>query len=97
MRAPHTGVFYSSPTPDDPPFVELGGEFDIDQTLCLLEAMKVFENISLADFNRMNGDTLFDTGRQYKLNRILAESGQTVNQGDLLFIVQPAPVGANAP
>ncbi|MCH8882172.1 MAG: ATP-grasp domain-containing protein [SAR324 cluster bacterium] len=97
VLAPHTGVFYSSPTPDDPPFVELGGEFDIDQTLCLLEAMKVFENISLADFNRMNGDTLFDTGRQYKLNRILAESGQTVNQGDLLFIVQPAPVGANAP
>jgi biotin carboxyl carrier protein len=32
---------------------------------------------------------LFDTGQRYKLNRVLAESGQTVNQGDLLFIVEP--------
>jgi biotin carboxyl carrier protein len=90
VLAPRTGVFYGSPTPDDPPFVELGAEFDVSQTLCLLEAMKVFENVALADFNRGNGaESLFDPGRHYKLNRILAENGQTVNQGDLLFIVEP--------
>jgi acetyl/propionyl-CoA carboxylase alpha subunit len=88
VLAPRTGVFYGSPTPDDPPFVEPGAIIDVNQTLCLLEAMKVFESVALKDFNRGNG-TLFDTDRRYKLNRVLAESGQTVNQGDLLFIVQP--------
>ena len=91
VLAPRTGVFYTSPTSDDPPYVGLGQQFDIDQTLCLLEAMKVFEAVSLADFNRYNGNTLFETNHRYQLNRILAENGQTVNQGDLLFIVQPAP------
>jgi acetyl/propionyl-CoA carboxylase alpha subunit len=89
VLAPRTGVFYASPTPDDPPFVELGAEIDVNQTLCMLEAMKVFENVSLADFNRGNGDELFDPARRYKMNRIFAENGQTVNQGDLLFIVEP--------
>jgi biotin carboxyl carrier protein len=88
VLAPRTGVFYGSPTPDDPPFVELGAVIDTSQTLCLLEAMKVFESVALKDFNRGNG-MLFDTGQRYKLNRVLAESGQTVNQGDLLFIVEP--------
>ena len=96
VLAPRTGVFYTSPTPDDPPYVDLGQQFDIDQTLCLLEAMKVFEAVSLADFNRFNGDTLFETKHRYRLNRILAENGQTVNQGDLLFIVQPAPSSGTA-
>jgi acetyl/propionyl-CoA carboxylase alpha subunit len=88
VLAPRTGVFYGSPTPDDPPFVELGAVIDTSQTLCLLEAMKVFESVALKDFNRGNG-MLFDADQRYKLNRVLAESGQTVNQGDLLFIVEP--------
>jgi len=82
-------VFYNSPTPDDPPFVEIGNVFDVNQPLCLLEAMKVFENLSLADFNLTTGQELFPIDHQFTVTRVLAESGQTVNQGDLLFIVRP--------
>lgn len=89
VLSPRTGVFYNAPTPDDPPFVEVGHPFDITQPLCLLEAMKVFENISLADYNGDGGPELFAPDHSYEITRILAESGQTVNQGDLLFIVRP--------
>ena len=89
VLSPRTGVFYPSPTPDDPPFVEIGDVFDVNQPLCLLEAMKVFENLKLADYNPGNGTELFPTDRQFTVTRVLAESGQTVNQGDLLFIVKP--------
>jgi acetyl/propionyl-CoA carboxylase alpha subunit len=89
VLSPRTGVFYPSPTPDDPPFVEIGDAFDVNQPLCLLEAMKVFENLKLADFNAGNGTELFATDHQFTVTRVLAESGQTVNQGDLLFIIKP--------
>ncbi len=89
VLSPRTGVFYGSPSMDDPPFVEIGDTFSVEQPLCLLEAMKVFENLSLADFNRPNGQELFSSGQKFTLTRVLAESGQTVNQGDLLFIVKP--------
>ena len=89
VLSPRTGVFYQSPSMDDPPFVEIGDSFSVEQPLCLLEAMKVFENLSLADFNRPNGQELFPAGQKFTLTRVLAESGQTVNQGDLLFIVKP--------
>ena len=89
VLSPRTGVFYQSPSMDDPPFVEIGDSFSVEQPLCLLEAMKVFENLSLADFNRHNGQELFPAGQKFTLTRVLAESGQTVNQGDLLFIVKP--------
>jgi acetyl/propionyl-CoA carboxylase alpha subunit len=89
VLSPRTGVFYPSPTPDDPPFVEIGDVFDVNQPLCLLEAMKVFENLKLADYNAGNGTELFPPNRQFTITRVQAESGQTVNQGDLLFIVKP--------
>ncbi len=51
--------------------------------------MKVFENLALADYNHGNGLELFPADQRFTLTRVLAESGQTVNQGDLLFIVKP--------
>jgi hypothetical protein len=69
--------------------VEIGDVFDVNQPLCLLEAMKVFENLKLADYNAGNGTELFPPNRQFTITRVQAESGQTVNQGDLLFIVKP--------
>ncbi|MCZ6557268.1 MAG: ATP-grasp domain-containing protein [SAR324 cluster bacterium] len=89
VLAPRTGVFYGSPTPDDPPFVQLGEEFDVNKTMCLLEAMKVFEGITLEEFNAGNGEDLFPEDSKFVITRIFAESGQTVNEGDLLFIVKP--------
>ena len=96
VLAPRTGVFYASPTPDDPPFVELGKEFTANSPICLMEAMKVFEHLSLVDYNRMNGQKLFPEDNTYTITRVLAESGQTVNQGDLLFVVKPIPPSALA-
>jgi len=95
VLAPRTGVFYASPTPDDPPFVELGAEFNATSPLCLMEAMKVFEHLSLADYNRVNGQMLFPEDHTFTVTRIMAESGQTVNQGDLLFVVKPIPPRAS--
>ncbi|MBI3993851.1 MAG: ATP-grasp domain-containing protein [Candidatus Lambdaproteobacteria bacterium] len=89
VLSPRTGVFYAAPSPDDPPFVEIGDVFDVHKTLCLMEAMKVFEGIRLADYNVSNGDALFAEDASFTVTRVLAESGQTVNQGDLLFIVKP--------
>jgi biotin carboxyl carrier protein len=97
VLAPRTGVFYDAPTPDDPPFVQMGEEFDVHQTIGLMEAMKVFEAISLQDFNPNEGDELFPEDTKFVITRNFAESGQTVNQGDLLFIVKPVSRPAAAP
>jgi hypothetical protein len=58
--------------------------------------MKVFEHLCLLDYNRMNAEKLFPEDHTYTITRVLAESGQTVNQGDLLFVVKPIPPKADA-
>lgn len=45
VKAPLVGVFYSSPSPDDQPFVEEGTRVTKGQTLCIIEAMKVMNEI----------------------------------------------------
>ena len=94
VLSPRTGIFYAAPAPDDPPFVEVGEVFDLNTTLCLMEAMKVFEDLSLADYNNQNGTELFPPDRRFTLTRVMVESGRTVNRGDLLFVVKPLPPGS---
>ena len=45
MKAPLTGIFYASPSPDSPPFVEAGREVVVGQVIGLIEAMKLFNEI----------------------------------------------------
>ncbi|MGN0954048.1 acetyl-CoA carboxylase biotin carboxyl carrier protein [Dialister sp.] len=45
VTAPLVGVFYASPSPDDPPYVSLGDRVSENSTLCLIESMKVFTEI----------------------------------------------------
>jgi len=45
VRAPLAGVFYRRPSPEDPPYVEVGDTVKKKQVLCLLETMKVFQKI----------------------------------------------------
>lgn len=45
VRAPIAGVFYRRPSPEDPPYVEVGDLVKKKQVLCLLETMKVFQKI----------------------------------------------------
>jgi biotin carboxyl carrier protein len=45
VKAPISGVFYRAPSPEAPPYVELGQEVQPKQILCLLETMKLFSKV----------------------------------------------------
>ena len=45
IKAPLVGTFYSSPKPSDPPFVNVGDKITKGQTICIIEAMKIFNDI----------------------------------------------------
>jgi acetyl-CoA carboxylase biotin carboxyl carrier protein len=72
--APLTGIFYLSPSPDSPPFVNVGDSIQLEQEVALIEAMKVF--------NEIRADV---AGR---LTQISAESGAIVKKGDVLFRIE---------
>jgi len=87
VLAPATAIFYTTPTPSEPDYVSVGDRISVRQTLCQLEAMKIFTPLRLADFN--TDAVLYDEARQYQVTRINRASGQQVNAGDLLFVVKP--------
>ena len=88
VLSPSTCIFYGSSSPSEPPFAKEGEIVTIDQTLCLMEAMKMFSPLSLKNFNS-KGSVLYPANQRYKITRILNSDGQQVNQGDLLFVVKP--------
>ncbi len=88
VLSPSTSIFYGSSSPTEPAFVKEGDIINIDQTLCLMEAMKMFTPLSLKQFNRA-GTELYPATQKYKVTRIMNSDGQQVNQGDLLFVVKP--------
>jgi acetyl-CoA carboxylase biotin carboxyl carrier protein len=69
------GVFYRAPQPGAPPFVEVGDVVAAGQTLCMLEAMKLFNELT-ADID----------GR---VRAIHVDNGQAVEFGTLLFELEP--------
>ena len=88
VLSPSTGIFYITPTPTEPEFVAVGDRIRVNDTLCQLEAMKLFTPLALKDFN--NGDQeLYPSTQRYEVTRINNTSGQQVNVGDLLFVVKP--------
>ena len=80
-------VFYAAPGPNRDEFVTVGDHIRTDTTLCLTEAMKLFEELSLDTFNR--DEEIYPTDREYEVVRMHAHDGQLVTEGDLLFIVRP--------
>ena len=74
VRAPLIGVFYRSAAPDAPPFVEIGDVVEEGQTVCIVEAMKVFNEIK-AEWN----------GR---VIAIPLEDGKLVQAGDPLVVLE---------
>ncbi|REJ86115.1 MAG: ATP-grasp domain-containing protein [Acidobacteria bacterium] len=86
--APQQGIYYSAPAPGKPDFIQVGDRVRSGEVLCLLEAMKLFEEISLGTFNR-EGE-LYPEGVDYEVVRINPSNGQLVSEGDLLFVVRPA-------
>ena len=75
VTAPVVGVFYRSASPGADPFVEVGSRVVQGQTLCILEAMKL-----------MNEITSDHTG---VISRILVENGELVSLGQELFWIEP--------
>ena len=87
VLAPGTGIFYNSPSPLDPPYLSVDDIIDVNQTLCLLEAMKVFSNLKLSDF--LIGDKpVYNPTLSYQVTRINQQNGSQVNAGDLLFVIK---------
>jgi acetyl-CoA carboxylase biotin carboxyl carrier protein len=71
VLAPLTGIFYAAPTPDAPPFVNVGVEVVVGQVIGLIEAMKLFNEIK--------------SDRAGRVVRVVAESGQLVKARDPLI------------
>lgn len=74
ITSPMVGTFYRSPSPDSPPFVNVGDVVKKGQTLCILEAMKIMNEIE-AEFD-------------CKILDILVEDGQPVEYDMPLFLVE---------
>ena len=75
VLSPMPGTFYRAPSPDDPPFVKEGDSVKKDDPLCIIEAMKIMNEIEAED----NG----------VIQKILVESGQAVEFNQPLFIIEP--------
>lgn len=88
VLSPSTGVFYRTPSPSEPEYVNVGDVVTVDDTLCQLEAMKMFTPMNLSTFANDEGE-LYSSKQKYKVTRINLTSGQQVNEGDLLFVIKP--------
>jgi acetyl-CoA carboxylase biotin carboxyl carrier protein len=75
VLAPLTGVFYRSPSPDAPAYVDVGDRVEPGDILCVLEAMKLFNEIQSDDAG--------------KILRIVPDNGELVSQGGELFWIEP--------
>jgi acetyl-CoA carboxylase biotin carboxyl carrier protein len=76
VKAPMVGTFYSSPAPDAPPYVSLNQKIQVGQVVCIVEAMKLM--------NEIESET---AGR---IAKVLIENGQPVEFGQVLFLIDPA-------
>ena len=75
IKSPMVGTFYSAPSPDAKPFVQVGSVVNEESDVCVIEAMKVFNNIKA----EVRGT----------IAKIMVENGKTVEFGTVLFLVKP--------
>jgi len=75
IESPMVGTFYSSPSPDKPAFVSAGDSVSTETVICLVEAMKIF--------NEIKAET------SGTVEKILVNSGDAVEFGQPLFMVRP--------
>ena len=74
ITSPMVGIFYTSPSPEEPAFVEKGQEVKAGEVICIIEAMKIM--------NQIEADT------DGKLVRVLVENGEAVEYGQPLFVIE---------
>ncbi len=75
IKSPMIGTFYRSPTPDKPYFVEVGDEVRVGQTICIVEAMKLFNEIESEVAGRVV--------------KVCVDDASPVEYDQPLFIVEP--------
>ena len=81
--APMVGTFYASPSPGEPPFVEVGDEVAANQTLCIVEAMKLMNEIGAEEMGTVR--------------EVCLEDATPVEFGTVMFYVEPLGTPAPAP
>lgn len=74
IKAPMVGTYYSSPGPDQPPFVKVGDLVEEDQVVCVVEAMKVMNEVK--------------AGIKGKVKEVFCKNAQPVEFGTKLFRVE---------
>jgi len=75
VKSPIVGTFYEAPSPGAPPFVKLGDHVSVGQVLCIIEAMKLMNEIE----SDLSGEVV----------RVFVENGQPVEYGETLFAIRP--------
>ena len=76
LRAPMLGTFYRAPSPGERPFVEVGQTVKAEDTVCLVEVMKLFNAIK--------------AGIDGRIAEIRAENGKLVEYNEVLIVIEPA-------
>jgi acetyl-CoA carboxylase biotin carboxyl carrier protein len=74
VKSPMVGTFYRSASPESAPFAEVGQSVTVGQTLCIIEAMKILNQI--------------EADKSGKIKQILVENAQPVEYGQPLFIIE---------
>jgi acetyl-CoA carboxylase biotin carboxyl carrier protein len=74
ITAPMVGTFYASPSPGAKPFVEIGDEIKVGQVLCIIEAMKMMNQI--------------EADKAGRVTSVMAHNGDPVEFGQPLFVVE---------
>ncbi|HTT41877.1 MAG TPA: acetyl-CoA carboxylase biotin carboxyl carrier protein [Steroidobacteraceae bacterium] len=74
ITAPMVGTFYASPSPGAKPFVEIGDEIKVGQVLCIIEAMKMMNQI--------------EADKSGRVASVMARNGDPVEFGQPLFVVE---------
>jgi acetyl-CoA carboxylase biotin carboxyl carrier protein len=76
VKSPIVGTFYRTPDPNSPPFVSVGDKVRPGQVMCIIEAMKLMNEINA----ECDGEVV----------KVYVENGQAVQYGERLFAVKPA-------
>jgi acetyl-CoA carboxylase biotin carboxyl carrier protein len=75
IKTPMVGTFYRSPSPDAKPYIEIGQAIDVGQVVCIIEAMKLMNEIK----SEVKG----------RIVEVLVENTSPVEYGQTLFMVEP--------
>jgi acetyl-CoA carboxylase biotin carboxyl carrier protein len=75
IKSPRIGTFYRSSTPDTPPFISVGDKITKGQTVCIIEAMKLFNEIE----SEVSGTVV----------KVMIENATPVEYDQVLFVVEP--------